>query len=99
MFAIVHHVMWKTNDWVYGGFVRDVIVGGLIHDAADLDVAVRVCAVSLTLSFSLTHAQSLFLSLSLPLSFPLSLALSLALSSSLSCSLPLSFSLSSLDGY
>ena len=37
---VAHHVTWATNCWVYGGFLRDCVVGGISHSEMDLDVAV-----------------------------------------------------------
>lgn len=38
--ALAHHVIWNTSNFVYGGFVRDFVVGGISHSAMDLDVGV-----------------------------------------------------------
>jgi hypothetical protein len=37
---MAHHIMWSTPNFVYGGFLRDLVVGGLSHASMDLDVGV-----------------------------------------------------------
>ena len=45
--------MWSTPNYVYGGFLRDLVVGGLSHATMDLDVGVRTsCSPSLLYNFA-----------------------------------------------
>jgi hypothetical protein len=39
MMVLAHFITYKTNCWVYGGFLRDFVVTGRSHAEMDLDVA------------------------------------------------------------
>ncbi len=36
--AIAHYILWKTENWVYGGYIRDWLIRGNVHDEMDLDI-------------------------------------------------------------
>ncbi len=73
--TLAHHVIWSTPNYVYGGFLRDLVVGGLSHTTMDLDVGVRMCCLRTTplpprpLLLPPSHHTSLFL-ISIPLYTP-----------------------------
>ena len=39
--ALAHCIIWKTKCWVYGGFLRDYVVGNSVHNDMDLDVGLE----------------------------------------------------------
>ena len=39
LMIMAHHITFQTVCWVYGGFCRDFLVGGMKHSEMDLDVA------------------------------------------------------------
>lgn len=45
IFALAHMFLWETDCWIYGGFIRDFLIGGYIHDEMDLDVALPTNAI------------------------------------------------------
>lgn len=40
LFAIAHFIIWNTDCWIYGGFIRDFLELGISHNEMDLDVGV-----------------------------------------------------------
>lgn len=38
LLVLAHAVIWQTNCWIYGGYLRDFMVRGETHDTMDLDI-------------------------------------------------------------
>jgi hypothetical protein len=39
LMMLAHHITWQTDCFVYGGFLRDYIVGAMHHGEMDLDIS------------------------------------------------------------
>jgi hypothetical protein len=38
MLTMAHIILWHTDCWLYGGFIRDFIIRGDSHNEMDLDI-------------------------------------------------------------
>lgn len=58
MMALTRLLFTNTALWIYGGFIRDAIIRGEVHDQMDLDVGIPLTGMSVDQGMSEISAQA-----------------------------------------
>lgn len=58
MMALTRLLFTDTALWIYGGFIRDAVIRGDVHDQMDLDVGIPFTGMSVDQGMSVVSAQA-----------------------------------------
>ena len=50
--VLAHLIIWETDCWIYGGFIRDYVIGDRGHDEMDLDIALPTTMTDIYAAFN-----------------------------------------------